>query len=170
MSILTDIRTAVANYATTNITTSITTLVPDVPGVINPPHEEFTFGVVATNAGAPDGIALVDVRYHLSASGAGVRLIVPPESIALARASGDATDPTLTPGDIVSTYFLFPITPDGQSLGIGDGDAINGLKGRAGASTGVGTLTVHVHVNPDVDELFPQERTSLNATRPVNVI
>ena len=79
------------------------------PATINPPHEEFTFGVVATNAGAPDGIALVDVRYHLSAS-------------------GDTTVPTLTPGDIVSTYFLFPITPDGQSLGIGDGDAINGLK------------------------------------------
>ena len=77
MSILTDIRTAVANYATTNITASITTLVPDVQGTINPPHEEFTFGVVATNAGAPDGIALVDVRYHLSATGAGVRLIVP---------------------------------------------------------------------------------------------
>ena len=169
MSILTDIRTAVANYATTNITTSVSTPVPDVPGTINP-DEEFTFSVVASNAGPPDGIALINVRYHVTTSGAGVRLIVPPETVAIARSGGDEASAQLTPGALVTSMFLFPVTPDGQSLGIGDGDAINGLKGKAGSGTGVGTLSVHVHADPDVDALFPQERTNISSTRAVNVV
>jgi hypothetical protein len=169
MSILTDIRTAVASYATTNVTTTISTPVPDVPGTINP-SEGFTFNLVATNAGAPDGIELINVRYHLTVSGAGVRLVVPAAALAIARALGDATAPSLAPGALVTSMFLFPVSLDGQSLGIGDGDALNGLRGVAGSGTGVGTLSMHVHADPKVDALFPPDRTSVSGTRSVNVV
>ena len=169
MSILTDIRTAVAGYANTNVTTTISTPVPDVPGTVNP-DEEFSFNITATNAGAPDGIALINVRYHLSVSGAGVQLIVPAETLAIARAGATDSFAQLTPGALVGSMSLFPVSLDGQSLGIGDSDALNGLKGKAGSGTGVGTLSVHAHVDPDVDALFPKERLNLSGTRSVNVV
>jgi len=169
MSILTDIRTAVAGYANTNVTTTISTPVPDVPGTINP-DEEFTFNITANNAGAPDGIQLINVRYHLSVSGAGVQLIVPAEALAVARAGSTDSFAQLTPGDLVASMFLFPASLDGQTLGVGDSDSLNGLKGKAGSTTGSGTLSVHVHVDPDVDALFPKERLNLSGTRAVNVV
>ena len=64
MSILTNFRTAAENYAKDNITTSVTPPEPDDEGVISQ-NEEFSFDLVATNAGDPDGIAVTNVSYHL---------------------------------------------------------------------------------------------------------
>jgi len=169
MSVLTDIRTAVANYANVNLTTTISAPVPDVPNTTNP-DEEFTFNLTATNAGAPDGIQLTNIRYHLSVTGAGVHLIVPAEALAIARTGSTDSSPQLTPGDLASVMFLFPTSLDGQTLGVGESDSLNGLKGKAGSAPGVGTLSVHAHVDPDVDALFPKERVNVPGTRAVNVV
>jgi len=169
MSILTDIRTAVSNYANTNVTTTISAPVPDVPGTVNP-DEEFTFNITATNAGAPDGIQLINVRYHLTVTGAGVQLIVPAETLAIARAGSNDSFAQLTPGALVSSMFLFPVSLDGQTLSVGESDSLNGLKGKAGSAPGVGTMSMHVHVDPDVDALFPKERLNVSGTRSVNVV
>jgi len=169
MSVLTDIRTAVANYANVNVTTAISTPVPDVPNTTNP-EEEFSFNVTATNAGAPDGIQLINVRYHITVSGAGVQLIVPDLALATARVGSDASSATLAPGALVSSMILFPTSLDGQTLGIGESDSLNGLKGKAGTGPGLGTLSAHVHVDPDEDALFPKERLNVSATRSVNVV
>lgn len=170
MSILTDFRTAAEKYAKDNITPGFDDLEPDVPGTINP-GEEFTFTVVATNASDPDGIAVTNVSYHLNAEGADIQLIVPPETVAIARSGRSETSSQLTPGSLVTEMFLFGITDDAKALGIGDGDAIRGVKGKAtGTSPGVGELSLKVHCDPDFDELFPDNRQSKLTSQTVDVV
>ena len=170
MSILTDIRTAASAYAAANITTSISNPVPDVPTTINPPGEGFTFNLTATNAGSPDGIQVTNVRYHLSVTGAGVTLIVPDATLALARLVDDPAAGTLTPGATVTAMFVYPVSLDGQSLGVGESDSLLGLRGQAGSAAGTATMTAHVHVDPDLSALFPNNRVNNNASRTVNVV
>jgi hypothetical protein len=169
MSILTDIRTAASAYAA-NITTSISNPVPDVPTTINPPDEGFSYTLTATNAGSPDGIQVTNVRYHLSVTGAGVTLLVPPAALALARSVDDPAAATLVPGAAVTAMFLYPVSLDGQSLAVGESDSLVGLRGQAGSAAGVATMSVHVHVDPDLAALFPNNRVNNSATRTVNVV
>ena len=169
MSILTNFRTAAENYARDNITTSVTPPEPDDEGVISQ-NEEFSFDLVATNAGDPDGIAVTNVSYHLEAAGAGIQLIVPPETVAIARSGRLETSSQLTPGSLVTSMFLFGITEDPKALGIGDGDAIRGVRGKAGDQLGVGQLTLHVHCDPDFEELFPDNRGNRRESTEVNVV
>jgi hypothetical protein len=112
MSILTEFRTAAENYARDNITTSVSPPEPDEEGVISQ-NEEFSFDLVATNAGDPDGIAVTNVSYHLEAEGAGIQLIVPPETVAIARSGRLQTSSQLTPGSLVTSMFLFGIKRQG---------------------------------------------------------
>jgi hypothetical protein len=169
MSILTNFRDAAEKYAKDNITTSISGPVPDVPTTVNP-EEEFTVDLVATNAGDPDGINVTNVSYHLTAEGAGIQLIVPPETVAIARSGRSETSSQLTPGSLVTEMFLFGITDDPKALGIGDGDVIRGVKGKAGTGPGVGELILKVHCDPDFDELFPDNRQSKKTSTTVNVV
>jgi hypothetical protein len=64
----------------------------------------------------------------------------------------------------------FGITDDPKALGIGDGDAIRDVKGKAGAGPGVGELSLKVHCDPDFDELFPDNRQSKLTSATVNVV
>ena len=169
MTILTDFRAEAEKYARQNITTAIDNLEPDVPSTINP-GEEFTFDLVATNAGDPDGIAVTNVCYHLFAEGE-IELIVPPETVAIARSGRPETSSQLTPGSLVTEMFLFGITEDPKALGIGDGDAIRSVKGKStGIGPGVGELSLKVHCDPDFDELLPDNRQSKLASTTVNVV
>ena len=90
--------------------------------------------------------------------------------VAGARTGFTDTSIQLTPGDLVNAMVLFPASLDGQTLGVGESDSLNGLKGKAGSAPGVGTLSVHMHVDPDVDALFPKERVNVAGTRSVNVV
>ena len=125
---------------------------------------------IATNAGDPDGIAVTNVSYHLEAEGAGIQLIVPPETVAIARSGRLETSSQLTPGSLVTSMFLFGITEDPKALGIGDGDAIRGVRGKAGNQLGVGQLTLHVHCDPDFEKLFPDNRGNPRESTEVNVV
>jgi len=170
MSVLTDIRTAASAYAAASITTSISNPAPDVPTTINPPGERFTFNLTATNAGSPDGIQVTNVRYHLTVTGAGVTLLVPDATLALARSLDDPAAATLAPGLAVTSMFLYPVSLDGQSLAVGESDSLVGLRGQAGSAAGVATMSVHVHVDPDLAALFPNNRTNNSVNRTVNVV
>jgi hypothetical protein len=169
MSILTDFRAAAEEYAKNHIETSFDGPVPDRPGTVNP-DEEFTVDLFATNAGDPDGIAVTNVSYHLTVAGQGMLLIVPPETVAIARSGPSETSRQLTPGSLVTEMFLFGITDDPKALGIGDGDVIRGVKGKAGEDPGVGELTLKVHCDLDFDELFPDNRKSKSTSLVVDVV
>ncbi|HEY5788501.1 MAG TPA: hypothetical protein VIT65_27390 [Microlunatus sp.] len=171
MSLLTDIRDEVEAYAADSIQMAIDDIVADQPNAISP-GEQFSFSVIATNAPlvAADGIAFVNVRYHVSVTGAGVQLVVPPANVAIARSGGLVTSPLLVPGALVSSMFVFGITPDGIALGVNDGDAIRGLKGQAGAGLGSATLKAHFHGDPSLAALFPADRTSDNGEATIDVV
>jgi hypothetical protein len=164
MSILNDIRTAAIAAVTTQVTSTISTVTADVPVAISP-NEEFTFNVTAANTGA-DAIGLTNVAYHLTvpALPAILKLKVPPSPPA--RATNDPTAPTLAPGTFVTGMFLFPTD---NKLTIGDSDTISGLKGKA-LALGNASISMHVHADPDLDNLFPKSTGGVSGTRNVVVI
>lgn len=165
---LLDIRNAVRTYIDTKVVVSISAFVPAVPGTINP-AEEFTFNITASNAAAaPGGIRLINVSYHLSVVNAAVaQLIVPPASVATARSSSSFSSPSLAPGALVSTMYLFHRD---NVLEVGEFDTVANLKGRSGNGVGITEIRAHVHGNPDPDFIFPKFETSPDAIRTVNVV
>jgi hypothetical protein len=65
MSVLNDIRTAAIAAVTTQVTSTVSAVTPDVPATVNP-GEEFTFSVTAANTGV-DAIGLVNVHGNFVA-------------------------------------------------------------------------------------------------------
>lgn len=163
MALPADLRTSITSYVSTKVTTTVSAIAPDVPLTLNP-NEEFSFSITATNAAAPDGVQLINIRYHLSISPASVALLKVPASPP-ARSSADPTAPTLAVGSFVSSMFLFPT--DG-TLNVGDSDTIAGLKGKA-LALGNATISFHVHADPDLNWLFPKDVTNPNGTRALTV-
>lgn len=163
--VLSDLRSAVSTYVSTQVTTTVSALTADVPAAISP-GEEFTFGVTVANASGASAIRLVNVVYHLSCTpGTIVQLKVPASPPA--RASSDPTSATLAVGSFVSAMYLFPTD---NSLSVGDSDTISNLKGK-GIALGAGSITCHVHADADLNDLFPKGTASVNsAPRPVNVV
>ena len=163
---LTDIRNAVISYLDTSVTTSVSPLVPDVPNALSP-NERFTYSVTATNAAAPTGIRLIDVRYHLSVSPSTVALLeVPGSPLYTARAENNSTAGTLGPGTLVAEMYLFPVD---NTLDVGDSDTFPGLRGRAMA-LGNATISFDIHAYVDQNYVFPMTSTDPDSTRQVSVV
>ena len=160
--LLPDLRLAVA-AAVDSITTTVSAPVPDVPATINP-NEEFTFSVTATNTAA-NTIRFVNVTYHLTITPSAVGQLKVPASPP-ARALADPAAPTLAVGSFVSGMFLFPTD---NSLDVGDSDTIAGLKGK-GLGLGAGTISCHVHADPDLNYLFPKSEPGISGTRNFSVV
>lgn len=161
---LLDIRNAVINYLDTSVTTSVSAITPDVPNALSP-NEKFTFSVTATNAAAPSGVQLTNVRYHLSISPDTVAKLEVPSAVT-ARADNNSGSPALAAGTLVSEMYLFP--PD-NVLEVGDTDTIGGLRGKA-LRLGNATISFDIHADVDQDYLFPMTTTDPNATRAVSVV
>lgn len=160
---LNDLRSAVISYVDTSVTTSISTLVADTPNAISP-NEGFSFSVTATNTGAPTGIPLVKVVYHLSISpGSVCKLQVP--LVPIARASNDPSAAPLLGGTFVTEMYLFP---DNDTLAVGDSDTISGLRGKA-LALGQATISFDVHAEADLNYVFPTTTTDPDSTRLVSV-
>lgn len=162
---LIDIRTAVQNYLNTSVSVSISALVPDVPSTINR-NEEFTFSVTATNAPAPNGISLVNVRYHVRVANSSVAKLIVPATVT-ARSGASATSTLLVAGALVSQMFLFPAD---NSLTVGDSDTVAGLKGKAGGAVGTTQILFDIFADPDLDFLFPKNENSPITVTNVNVV
>jgi hypothetical protein len=161
---LLDIRNAVINYLDASVTTTISTIAPDVPNALSP-NEEFTYSITATNAAAPSGIQLTNVRYHLSISPSTVAKLKVPSNVT-ARADNNSGSPTLVAGTLVSEMFLFPAD---NILEVGDTDTVSGLKGKA-LALGNATISFDIHADVDQDYLFPMTTSDPNATRAVSVV
>jgi|SoiMetStandDraft_2_1073263.scaffolds.fasta_scaffold02960_5 hypothetical protein len=156
---LPDIRDAVSMYLSTSVTTTVSELASDIPTALSP-GEQAAFDVTVKNAGAPTGVRLINVVYHLTAEPQSVaQLVVPPSPPA--RSSVNPAGPLLAPGGFVSSMFLFPID---NTLDVGDSDTLSGLKVKAVINLGDATISCHVHGEVDLDDIFPQDN-SRNGTR-----
>jgi hypothetical protein len=160
---LRDIRTAVTEYLETSVTMSVSPAVPDEPTVISP-DEEFTYSITATNASGPAAIKLTDVVYAVSIEAANIAKLKVPASPP-ARASIDPSAPTLAPGSLVAAMFLFP---SNDTLPVGDGDIVQGLKGK-GLIPGPNKIKAFIHAKVDENFLFPTGK-SATKTRSFSVL
>jgi hypothetical protein len=166
---LSDIPNAVADYLNTHVESIVTEVVPDVSGSLQP-GEGATFTVKATNAAAPDGVRLVNVKHHLriptiSPSSQTVRAKLRVPTTPPARATTDPNDPVLAANLQVAEMFLFPLDP---VLEVGDTDTIVGLRINA-LSVGSAEITCHIHADIDRDDMFPNGENNPTGTRQFSV-
>jgi hypothetical protein len=165
---LTDIPTAVADYLDNQVTTTVSAV--SSGGSIED-GEIGQFSITVTNAAAPDGVRLVNVRYHV---------IVSPPSVAKLSANGGVlapqrpkNDPNVDPlgnGDLVEEYFIFPndgFLEQGQ-LDPGETATFENLEVK-GLKKGTATIKCHIHADIDQNSLFPTGENSPNGTHDFKV-
>ncbi len=160
---LSDIPNAVADYLNTRVTSTVAPVRPDVTDELQP-GEEGTFSITVTNASAPDGVRITNVKHHLRISPAFVaRFIVPETPPARARTNPD--DFTLLPGTLVEEMFLFPLD---TALLVGESDSVRALKIRS-ISVGEATITAHIHGDIAEEDLFPNGENNPSGERRLTV-
>jgi len=102
---LSDIPIAVGDYLDNHVTTVVSAV--SSGGTIED-GETGTFSVTVTNAGAPDGVRLVNLRWHLTISPATVaKLVADTSALAPKRATIDPDGPTLAFGEL--TDVMLPL-------------------------------------------------------------
>jgi hypothetical protein len=163
-----DIPTAVADYLDTQVTTTVSEM--SSGGTIEA-DELGTFSVTVTNAAAPEGVRLVNVRYHLTISPASVaKFQADSSALLLQRATINPSDPLLTNGQLVDEIFLFPMAGvlSQAELDVGEVAVIDGLNVKA-LKVGAATIKCHIHADIDQDSLFPRSENSPNGKRQFSV-
>jgi hypothetical protein len=184
---LRDLRTAVRDYLDSKVTVTISAPTSTSGSNVIPSHAVFTFSITAQNAASPDGIRLVNVRYHLrTLNPAAAKLVVPATNpdVNGIRYKGLLHQPVLAFFDLIpntehdETFLFPPASPVGTTLPIdragdldvGDSDTISGIKGKTGVGGGVegavsGTITCRVIAEPDLDFLFPKNEDTATASK-----
>jgi hypothetical protein len=158
---LSDIPIAVGDY----LDNHVTTVVSDVSsgGTIED-GETGTFSVTVTNAGAPDGVRLVNLRWHLTISPATVaKLVADTSALAPKRATIDPDGPTLGFGELTDVMFIFPVAgvlPQAE-LDVGESATFDNLQVK-GLRPGSATIKCHIHADIDQNSLFPRSENSPN--------
>jgi hypothetical protein len=150
---LPELRQAVINYIDSKVAVELLSIVPG-PGAgtaINP-NDEFRFTVRVTNA-AVGGIALTNLRYHISVTDR-AKVRVPS-----AGTSRDAGGNPIAAGAMVSFFNFDPTDPNLSFLGIGE-QQNQTFSGKIGASPGAVTLSARIEADPDINELFPRNETT----------
>jgi hypothetical protein len=115
--------------------------------------------VRVTNAAAPAGVRLRDIVLHLKSDDDSVLTLFPPGSAILTpRATNDASAPRLPSSDPVEAMFIFFADTDSfepnSTLDVGEQFELE-LDYHA-EGPGTATLSAHVHVTVEVDDLFPR--------------
>lgn len=166
---LSDIPNAVADYLNTQVTSTVSAVTPAVSGSLQP-GEDGNFTVTVTNAAAPNGVRLTDVKHHLTippttpnGNTFRAKFIVP--SSPPARATTNANDLPLAVNSQVTQMFLFPLDP---VLEVGDTDTVVGLKIRS-ISVGDFEITCHIHADILVDDLIPNGENNPTFRRDVTI-
>jgi hypothetical protein len=165
---LSDIPTAVADYLDNHVTTTVS---PMSSGGTVEAGESGTYSVTVTNAAAPDGVRLVNVRYHLTISPASVAKFSANGGVLTAqRATINPNDPPLATGTLVDELFVFPLAgvTKQAELDVGEVATIEGLKIEA-LDVGTATIKCHIHADVDQDSLFPTGENSPNGKRDFTV-
>jgi len=164
---LLDLPAAVKSYMEANVTSSVSHIRPDVPGALSP-GEGFAFDITARNAAG--GIRLNNVRYNLTVGDDAIaKLIVPPDTVAVARASPGSTSTKLVPGTLVRSMVLFPVTSENRVLTPGESESIRGLRG-IGVKVSETSIRMHVNADPDLTFLFGNGSSNKDAIEPVPVV
>ena len=128
------------------------------------------FEVTVTNAAAPNGVRVTDVKHHLkippiTPNGNTFRAKFHVPATPPARATTDPTDPPLVPGIQVAEMFLFPLD---SVLEVGDVDTVSGLLIHS-ISVGNFEITCHIHGDILVDDLIPNGENNPTARRGVTI-
>jgi hypothetical protein len=165
---LSDIPTAVAGYLDNHVTTVVSEV--SSGGTIED-GETGTYSVTVTNADAPDGVRLVNVRYHLTISPSTVaKLVADTSALAPKRATIDPNGPTLGFGELTDVMFIFPVAgalPQAE-LDVGESATLDGLQVK-GLRAGTATIKCHIHADIDQDSLFPKSENSPNGQHEFSV-
>ena len=166
---ISDIPNAVADYLNTQVTSTVSTVTPDVSSSLQP-GEDGTFSVTVVNASAPTGVRLTDVKHHLTIPpttpiGNTFRAKFHVPATPPARATTNPNDPVLAVGIQVAEMFLFPLDP---VLEIGDTDTVSGLEIHA-LSVGDFEITCHIHGDMLVEDLIPNGENNRTARRTVTI-
>jgi hypothetical protein len=165
---LSDIPTSVANYLDNQVITTVT----DVSSGGTVEKGEFgTFKVTVTNAAAPEGVRLVNVRYHLTISPASVaKFVADTSALAPQRKTINPNDPTLGFGELTDVMFIFPVAglTTQAELDVGESAVFEELKFKA-LKVGPATITCHIHAEIDQNSLFPTGENSPNGQAQLSV-
>lgn len=162
---LPDLPQAVIAYITSRVTVTVGAVVPTTGQVLNP-GETFTFRVTASNAPAPGGIALTNVRYRVSVNPAsGARIRVPGAGTAI-----DEHGQPIAPNSNVVFFNFNPSGEDPSYLQIGETDSLPPITGTAGPNPGLITITARIEADPDINSLFPRNFPSSAGSRNVSVV
>ena len=158
---LADIPTAVADYLDNHVTTVVSEV---SSGDTIEDGEIGTYSVTVTNADAPDGVRLVNIRYHLTISPATVaKLVADTSALAPQRKTINPNDPTLGFGELTDVMFIFPVAgaTSQAELDVGESATFDSLKVK-GLRAGSATIKCHIHADIDQDSLFPRSENSPN--------
>jgi hypothetical protein len=165
---LSDIPVAVADYLNSQVTTTVS---PVSSGGTIQSGELGTFDITVKNAAAPDGVRLVNVRYHVSVSPSAVAKLFANGSLQEPqRAKNNVNDSPLIGGTLVDDYFIIPVSgPTALAeLDPGETATLAGLKVQ-GLKRGAATISCHVHADIDQTSLFPTNENSPNGTTDFSV-
>lgn len=164
---LKDIPDAVKSYLNNKVTVTISAITSGNGGAVNP-KESFTFKVAVENTNAANGgVALNNVRYHVSVDDQKVvKLKVPPTEKGSAK---DLQGNLLAAGALVREMIFNPSSA-AFDLPAGDKDSLT-IQGIAETDPGGGHTTLHARVlaHIDMNLLFPNGGTS-TVTTPIDVI
>jgi hypothetical protein len=159
---LSDLPNAVADYLDTHVSVEVS----EISSGNSIEHDEFgTYSVTVTNAGPPDGVRLVNVRYHLTISPKSVaKLVADTSALAPQRKTINPNDPTLANGELTDVMFIFPVPgfTDQAELDVGETTTFENLEVK-GLRPGNATITCHIHADIDENDLFPKSENSPTA-------
>ena len=165
---LSDISASVVDYLNNHVTVEVSDV--SSGGTIEK-DDDGTFSVTVTNAAAPDGVRLVNVRYHLFFDTPGVaKFVADGSALAPNRETINPNDPILGSGDEVDVLFVFPAAGflSQAELDIGEVTVLEGRKVR-GKRVGDATIKCHIHADVDEAHLFPQSENSPNGNKQFSV-
>ena len=166
-----DIHAAVEDYLSSSVTTLVNGIRPASGGTMNP-NEEGKFDILVTNVDDPNGVPLVNARFHLTfkkdANGndIGALFKVPDpttKALTAVRENSSETSALLTPGTLVTSMVLFP--NNGTLVVGGSFEAIDlVVRTPSGKFNYDVTVQCHAHAEADPDFLFPPNDPTKNGS------
>ncbi|HEX6931650.1 MAG TPA: hypothetical protein VF162_05885 [Streptosporangiaceae bacterium] len=152
---LVDIPAAVSDYLGSQVTTTVSPVIPKPGQGVLTPGQAGTFTVTATNAGSPDGVRLINVAFHVKISDDTVAQLIVPDSAIVSSYATLASVTPLTPGSSHPAMFLR--THAGTTLDVGDIQPPIHIDVHC-LDKGDAKITCHIHADIDESDLFPNSQ------------
>ena len=150
---LVDIPAAVADYLDSQVTTTVSPVIPKRANHdVLTPGQTGAFTVTATNAGAPDGVRLINIAFHVKISDDSIAQLIVPDSVFVSSYATLASITPLAPGSGHSAMFLR--MPADTTLDVGDIQPPIQIEVQC-LDQGDAKITCHIHADIDESDLFP---------------